>query len=316
MTNTSGPTTPAGWYADPAGSVNLRWWDGATWTAHFAPRPTPTPAPTPVVQTPPLPQVSAYRPATATGEPYVPFQGSWNQSSQGGGYGGVGEFAQPSQWNTGGAWLLAFSPIITIITIIGLVAAYGSTLSATLATPDNSLTFILPAIQFGVFLLGVLFAAMDRSKLRSFGYLRPASIWWTLLAPWAYLIARGIAVSREVRHGFGPLIAYIISFVGIVLLGIGVAIAIPIILGTQGAASNAAYEVQFIAGLEKGLDENGGHYNVNCPPIIPTTINAQFSCTATDTSTNTAHTLNMEIVQGADGKLTPKLLSVSPPITQ
>jgi Protein of unknown function (DUF2510) len=315
MTNTSGPTTPAGWYPDPAGSENLRWWDGTTWTAHLAPRPTPAPAPTPVVQAPSLPPVAAPGTQTVTGEPYVPFQGSWNQSSQGNGN-GEGEFARPAQWSTGGGWLLAFSPLITIIAVAALVAAYASTLTTTLATPNNSLTTTVPAIEFGVFLLQVLFAVMDRRKLQSFGYLQRASVWWVLLTPLAYLIARGIAVSREVRHGFGPLIAYIITVFGIVLLGVGVAVAIPVFLGSQAAASNAAYEVQFVAGLEKGLDENGGHYTVNCPPIIPTTINAQFSCTATDTSTSTAHTLNMQIVQSVDGKLTPKLLSVDPPITQ
>lgn len=27
----------AGWYADPAGSPLLRWWDGDAWTDHLAP---------------------------------------------------------------------------------------------------------------------------------------------------------------------------------------------------------------------------------------------------------------------------------------
>ncbi len=318
MTGTAGSTTPAGWYTDPGGSGHLRWWDGTTWTAHLAPQPTPSPAPTPVVSVAPVVQSPLVpRPvdpglATASGERYVPFQGSWNQTYQG----SAEDLARPAQWNTGGAWLLAFSPLISVIAVAGLVAAYGPILASTVTSQTSTLTLTLPAIQFGIFLLTILFAAMDRRKLQSFGYLQPASIWWTLLAPLAYLIARGIAVSREVRHGFGPLIAYAISIVGIVLLGVGVAIAIPVFIGTQAAAGNAAYEVQFIAGLEKGLDENGGHYTVSCPPTIPTTVNAEFSCTATDAATNTAHTLNIEIVRGADGKLTPKLLSVEPPITQ
>ncbi|MEU2211808.1 phospholipid scramblase-related protein [Streptomyces hygroscopicus] len=35
---TTHPNTPAGWYADPQGPPNqLRWWDGAQWTAHTHP---------------------------------------------------------------------------------------------------------------------------------------------------------------------------------------------------------------------------------------------------------------------------------------
>ncbi|HEX3678241.1 MAG TPA: DUF2510 domain-containing protein [Galbitalea sp.] len=316
MTNTSGPTTPAGWYPDPAGSENLRWWDGATWTAHLAPRPAPTP--TPVVQASAMPSVAAPEMQTATREPYVPFQASWNQSSQGGGHGGESEFAQPGQWNTAGAWLLAFSPIVTIVAIGILVAVDASAIPTILSPTDHTLTYTTLGVEIGVFLLEVLFASMDRRKLQSLGYLQPASVWWILLAaPLVYLIMRGIAVSREVRHGFGPLIANIVTtLLVIVLVGVGTAIAIPAYIASQGGVGTAAYAAQFDTGLEKGLDEHGAHYTVNCPPTIPTTINAEFSCTATDTSTNSAHTLKMEIVQGADGKLAPKLLSVDPPITQ
>lgn len=35
MTDATTPTVPAGWYPDPAGSANLRWWNGVAWTDQF-----------------------------------------------------------------------------------------------------------------------------------------------------------------------------------------------------------------------------------------------------------------------------------------
>ena len=35
MTNPSLPSTPAGWYPDPAGSPRNRWWDGTQWTENY-----------------------------------------------------------------------------------------------------------------------------------------------------------------------------------------------------------------------------------------------------------------------------------------
>jgi hypothetical protein len=30
------PAVPAGWYADPAGRYELRYWDGSQWTEHVS----------------------------------------------------------------------------------------------------------------------------------------------------------------------------------------------------------------------------------------------------------------------------------------
>lgn len=35
-TNGGGATATAGWYADPSGQPQQRYWDGAEWTAHYA----------------------------------------------------------------------------------------------------------------------------------------------------------------------------------------------------------------------------------------------------------------------------------------
>ncbi len=35
-TSPSTPSVPAGWYADPAGRYELRYWDGSAWTEHVS----------------------------------------------------------------------------------------------------------------------------------------------------------------------------------------------------------------------------------------------------------------------------------------
>jgi hypothetical protein len=308
MTNMSGPTTPAGWFPDPAGSGNLRWWDGAAWTEHLTPRP--TPMPTPVVQAPTAPAAAAPGMPTVAGEPYVPFQGSLSQSPNGTAY-GQGGFAGPSQWNTASAWILAFSPLYTsaVIVLIFILTAAGNPSNATPATSGS-----IFGADIVLIIVEVLLAVSDRRKLRSYGFQQTASVWWILLGPVIYLIVRAVNVWREARHGIAPMITNIVvTVVSGVLIGTLAAVSV---IASQGDFGSAAYSVQFAAGVEKVLNENGGHYVVECPPTFPATINSQFSCTATDASTNTVHTLTIEVVQGANGTPTEKLLSVDPPLTQ
>lgn len=54
---------PAGWYADPAGASNLRYWDGDQWTEHL----TPAPALAPSAVPPSVPSSTPVPVATSTG---------------------------------------------------------------------------------------------------------------------------------------------------------------------------------------------------------------------------------------------------------
>lgn len=313
MTNTGGSTTPAGWYNDPGGSGHLRWWDGAAWSAHLAPQPTPAPA----FVAPEAAVVHEPTVMTADNEPYVPFQGSWNSRPQSGYTAGTdGDFARPARWNTAGGWLLALSYVMTLVVAAIYVAVNFAVFSdESNQARESTIAFASVWIEVALWALLLLFAVMDRRKLLSFGYLHPARVWWILLfPPLVYLIMRGVAISREVRHGFGPLITYLVSTLGIVLLSVATAIVIPAVLAGHLGAAGSASGATFASSLQKGINEKGVDYTVKCPTTIPDTVGSQFSCTAIPAPAGQVHTLNIEVVRGADGQPTAKLLSVTPPI--
>lgn len=57
-----------GWYPDPSGTDQLRWWDGAAWTNHLAPRPDAAPSPAVAEQSATAGQPGASEPASASAQ--------------------------------------------------------------------------------------------------------------------------------------------------------------------------------------------------------------------------------------------------------
>lgn len=56
-----------GWYADPAGTPQLRWWDGTQWTQQYRPANSEQASPNAQANAAPASQVEAQGPATAQG---------------------------------------------------------------------------------------------------------------------------------------------------------------------------------------------------------------------------------------------------------
>jgi hypothetical protein len=327
MSNIGGSSTPAGWYGDPAGSGQLRWWDGAAWTAHLAPIPSPQPAPTPtpVAHSSTVAQAPAVIPAVEPIErPYVPFQNSWNTST--GQYGPVQEIARPMRSSTVGVWLLATSYFW--ISVIGFIAGVISALvlggqSVEINGQLTSSGVILEVTVWVVaWILMIIAGARDNVRLRQLGYLSSTSpAWLLLLPPLVYLIIRTVRVRSESGRGAAPLVFYLVSgailsvlavltvVVGLSLVGLG---------GANSAVTKTANATSLAAGITDGLDKSGGSYRVTCTPFAqPTTTSSDVTCTATDQSTQASHTLLIEIDPGtAGGKPTVRLLSVTPPIAQ
>jgi len=343
MSNTTGSQVPPGWYRDPAGSEQLRWWDGTAWTAHLAEppaaapvvAPTPVQAPValaPVVQAPvvqaPVTQATAVAPVQLEDETnYVPFRSTQLVAQDRYGY-GPEQFSRPAHWNTAGAWLLATSYFWTLI-LVGLgFTAYGAvigfeSLGKTVAL-GGGFWGVGVVVGIVVWLLMLLAAARDQARLRRFGYLKPTSILWILLLPpLVYLIIRTVRIRSEASRGQAPLVFYLASYVSIVVISIVAAVAIPTFLaahsGLTGSATNAANATNLAVGIKSGLQGNStATYSVTCTPFAaPKTNPIDVSCTAVETATNSTHVLDIEVEPGeTGGQPSFKLVSVTPPITK
>lgn len=181
MSETAGtpPTTPAGWYKDPADAARLRWWDGAQWTDTVQN----APVAAPIVQAAPV----ASQPQTHAGEAtYVPFQRSAQI-----------EHATKSRGlaYTGAMWWISAQPIwgvVTQVMLLALISAFGSLPSAIVVPGYLVLNLILLAVL-------VRLAFADRAALIQGGNQSAASPWWMLLSPLVYLIlrARQVALWEE-----------------------------------------------------------------------------------------------------------------------
>lgn len=233
MTDSTGtPSTPAGWYADPAGSDRLRWWDGTRWTDHLtdappaaAPASAPSPAPAEPAAAPVSGHVAPEAPAaSATVPPTYGQQAPGQQDAQQpyaqqpyaqqpyaqGAYAQqpysaptpppkVPASTQPFTW---AIWVLAALPVVYVLLALNMdyrgaleMSPRGPRTDALVASALSSL------VQFLVWGGSVALAFVDWRDLTRRGIAKPFHWAWAFIpvVGGVYLIGRSIIVRRRIE---------------------------------------------------------------------------------------------------------------------
>jgi hypothetical protein len=254
----AGVLIPAGWYEDPAGQSDMRWWDGANWTAHTMMHPPVAPV-APVAPTP-LPQ-QAFGSAPHSWSPQP-----WSHEP-------LRTPAVPP-WSTPYIWILSVLPLAELTLSYGAGFLWGLTFGTSgLGVMGLGLTIFFIA-------LFVLFTILDYRALGRLGYVKRASP-FLIIIPLIYMGRRAAAVRRVTRKGLLPLFVFM---GGLILFGV-----VTVLLNANTPSLSDPNQRQLI-NIEQGIqtalaEQNNIHVTVTCPADAPSTpLNVPFTCTATDSA--------------------------------
>lgn len=258
--STTGGMPPPGWYDDPGGSGQERWWGGLAWTEHVRAQPVlasvvatpaaPTPAPAPVAV--------VARPLDFT--PYMDTSRSTARA----------EALPDDSPHTVPVWILAIYPIVGLL--LNAVVLFN------LERPEVIIVTAI-AVVLSLFLLAVWDRAVLRGRL-----LGAPSLWWFLLAfPLSYLIARWVGLARRGVPGAAPTVTY---FVSSLIAGVLAAVfAGTVGLSALGPTLVHQLEQQLTTQLE---NETATSWLVDCPDNAQLwEPGATFECAVTGASSAT-----------------------------
>ncbi|WAH95711.1 DUF2510 domain-containing protein [Arthrobacter sp. MMS18-M83] len=209
--------TPPGWYPDPSGSGQLRWWDGNAWTgtawnppgqagtAQAAPgQAAPAGAPWPAAAQPgqyigpprpaPRPEISAQTPV------YNPF-----------------------------IWLVTLLPVISLIVLLVWNPVFHLRYVGARRVPTLDPTsmfsvpyFLLIASGWLIYGVSVLLSYLDWQKLQKDGVVRPFHWAWAFLGAGVYVVGRSVIVHKVApQRGLAPIWALIgVTALSFIVVGI------------------------------------------------------------------------------------------------
>ena len=239
---------PAGWYPDPGGTPQERWWGGVEWTHDLRA---------------PEPQIALVSEPESFADPF-PFVGfgtkeaaAWNDTDD------AVRWHEPESPNTRPIWLLVFYPVFYFALQL---------LAVQLAAP-TAVRLSAPIFVIGFIVLCVLW---DKRVLQQRG-LATASALWALLGAIGYIIARRIALKRDgVRHN-APGNVFVVVLI----------VSSAIFYGAFTEVTKAQNNAESIALLETNtaaqlLTSTQLIWTVDCPDDIDASkVGTQFTCTAT-----------------------------------
>jgi hypothetical protein len=195
VTNTEGVGTPQpGWYPDPAGSTQLRWWDGTAWTQHLQPA------------------ASEAAAGQSAGDGYAqnPYPQSQHAQSQ---------YAQnphaqsaPAQTPLGAhpaiytpfIWIIALLPLLSGIAIASLdmrvMIVRPSQLHSMIGSPmlGSPMYFVVSVLGWVIYGVSVWMAYLDWRALGRIGIVNPFHWAWAFLTGIVYVIGRSVVVRRAI----------------------------------------------------------------------------------------------------------------------
>jgi hypothetical protein len=264
----------AGWYQDPASSVQVRWWNGVAWTEHVREKPTASPITETTEQ-----RIAAVRDLEhqfdigAVDDPGVNGRASTPAAAT-----AAATKRAAAHASTAAAWMIALSPLLAFV--LGLVATY-----LYLYLVPNPVVFV---IAVGLpYLLCVLWALGDGRTLRDRGFTPPSAV-FALLTGLGYLIVR-----RTRIPGSGPIAMFLV----VAVLAFGSLPAAAMLGQTRGLTN--ALNIQRT--ISADYISNGKAVSVNCPPFVDaTTVGTLYTCDAT-MATGVHRTIWVSI-DSADGK--------------
>ena len=209
---------PAGWYPDPAGSPQQRWWDGSHWSQTTQATPT-------------------ANPYASTTNPYAPMQpyGAVQPYAPAGSHYGAQQAPEGTNPTTVWAWLIAFWPLIGFINT-AITFAFGNSfanapISYSAPTPDVLATY---GVSFIAWVAFALIAYADYRELVNRMVPRPFHWAFAIIPfPIVYVIGRSVVVYSRTRRGLAPLFVWIGASVLNFVVSVGIAFWIAYSLSVQ-----------------------------------------------------------------------------------